>query len=256
MTDDTQRVMAKPFPRLWPSIGWGALYFALQLVIGIIAIVAVMVPLAAHDPAFAKHMPHDLKGMFAIPGFAYAVFVSVIIPAIIMLAIFWQVLKSDHRAEVIGLFAPSKLPLARTLGLGLALLALSWVLETLYTRYVYRMEDAQQLVHLLITSLPNTPFNFLLKLLTIVVAGPLVEEILFRGYLQNALKAKLPLHVAIVLTALIFGLYHVQLAALPMLTVVGLAIGYFYHYTGSLKWSMALHMLNNLVAFVFTLYGS
>jgi len=257
MTDSQHNIQfEKPFPLIWPSIGWAVLYLVLQLVIGIAAIATVFVPLAMHDHALAQHMPRGIKSMFAIPGFAYAVYASVIVPAAIMFLVFWRILRAKGRGTRIGLFASSQLSLVKTLGLGAALLATAWAFETFYSHYIYDMKDAQQFIQLLITALPNTIPNVIIKLLAIVVAGPLVEEVLFRGYLQNALKAKLPTHFAIILTAIIFALYHGEPAAIPTLAIVGLAIGYFYHYTGSLKWSMALHMANNLVALIATLYGS
>lgn len=246
----------KPFPLIWPSIGWAMLYLVLQIVIGVAVVAAVFVPLAVHDHALAQHLPKDVNALFKIPGFAYAVYASVIVPAAIMLLIFWRVLRVKGRAARIGFFAPSQLSLTKTLGLGVALLVAALAFETLYSRYVHDMKDAQQFIQLLITALPNTIPNVLIKLLAIVIAGPLIEEVLFRGYLQNALKLKLPAHVAIILTAIIFAVYHAQPAAIPTLAMVGLAIGYFYHYTGSLKWSMALHMFNNLVALLATLYGT
>lgn len=257
MTDSQHSVRSeKPFPLIWPSVGWAVLYLVLQLVIGIAAVAAVFVPVAMHDHTLAQHMPKGLKAMFAIPGFAYALYASVIFPAVIMLLIFWWILRAKGRGTRIGLFAPSQLSLVKTLGLGAALLVTAWAFETFYSRYIYDMKDAQQFIQLLITALPNTIPNVIIKLLAIVIAGPLVEEVLFRGYLQNALKAKLPTHFAIILTAIIFALYHMEPGAIPTLAIVGLAIGYFYHYTGSLKWSMALHMSNNLVALLATLYGS
>lgn len=257
MTDTDQSLAAdKPFPLVWPSLAWAVLYFVLQLVIGIVAIAIVIVPVAMHDHNWAQHVPKGPGGFLQVPGIPYAIFASIIVPAAIMMLIFWRVLRVNGRAAKMGVFAPSHLSLVKTLGLGAALLVVAWVTEHLYSQYIYDMKDAQQFVQMLITGVPNTVPNLVIKILAIVVAGPVVEEFLFRGYLQNALKAKLPLHVAMALTALIFALYHLQLAATPALMIVGLAIGYFYHYTGSLKWSIALHMLNNFIALASAIAGS
>ncbi len=86
--------------------------------------------------------------------------------------------------------------------------------------------------------------------MAIVVIGPIVEELLFRGYLQTALSKRLKPWLAIVVASCVFAAIHLQPAAFPMLALVGGVFGYLYHRTGSLRVSMVLHMLNNGLAYV------
>ena len=87
--------------------------------------------------------------------------------------------------------------------------------------------------------------------LTCVVA-PIGEEFLFRGYIFTALRNWRGPWTAAVITGLLFGLVHVGSA--PLLDLVPLAaLGFglclLYRRTGSLYPCIALHSLNNSVAF-------
>jgi hypothetical protein len=87
--------------------------------------------------------------------------------------------------------------------------------------------------------------------LTCVVA-PVGEEFLFRGYIFTALRNWRGPWTAAVLTGLLFGLVHVGSA--PVLDLVPLAaLGFglclLYRRTGSLYPCIAVHSLNNSVAF-------
>lgn len=75
--------------------------------------------------------------------------------------------------------------------------------------------------------------------------APLSEEILFRGYVLRSLRPY-GRRFAILGSALLFGLFHGNLLQGPYAFLVGLILGYLAcEY--SIKWSIALHVFNNLV---------
>ncbi|MDO5017083.1 MAG: CPBP family intramembrane metalloprotease [Porphyromonas sp.] len=84
---------------------------------------------------------------------------------------------------------------------------------------------------------------------TIVVA-PFSEELLFRGGLQGWLlsKTRNP-HVAVWLTAFIFGAIHLQWTGFPSRMALGALLGYTALY-GGLWLAILFHLLNNLMVFV------
>jgi hypothetical protein len=87
--------------------------------------------------------------------------------------------------------------------------------------------------------------------LTCVVA-PIGEEVLFRGYIFTALRNWRGPWTAAVITGLLFGLVHVgsaPLLDLVPLAVLGSALCLLYRKTGSLYPCIALHSLNNSIAF-------
>ncbi len=104
----------------------------------------------------------------------------------------------------------------------------------------------------LLASIPRTPVNIALGLFAIAVVAPLIEELLFRGLLQNALMHHVPAWAAILLSALFFAVVHMQPLAMPALMALGAAFGYIYYKTGSLRMTIILHMINNTLALVLT----
>jgi membrane protease YdiL (CAAX protease family) len=87
--------------------------------------------------------------------------------------------------------------------------------------------------------------------LTCVVA-PIGEEFLFRGYIFTALRNWRGPWTSAVITGLLFGLVHVgsaPLLDLVPLAALGAALCLLYRQTGSLYPCIALHSLNNSIAF-------
>lgn len=87
--------------------------------------------------------------------------------------------------------------------------------------------------------------------LLVCVVAPVCEELFFRGFLFGALR-KRGLIVATVVSGLAFGLAHVASSPIGFivpLAALGMILALLYERTGSLYPSMALHALNNSVAF-------
>lgn len=83
-------------------------------------------------------------------------------------------------------------------------------------------------------------------LLSIVVAAPVVEELLFRGGVMNSLRrAGYGARATIVWSALIFGVFHLNPAQIPFAFLLGLLLGWLYHRTGSLLPGLLCHFINN-----------
>lgn len=77
------------------------------------------------------------------------------------------------------------------------------------------------------------------------ILGPLAEEVLFRGYVLRSLRPY-GKKFAVVLSALLFGLFHGNILQAPYAFLMGLVFGY-VTVEYSLTWSVALHVFNNLV---------
>lgn len=78
-----------------------------------------------------------------------------------------------------------------------------------------------------------------------VIAAPLCEEIVFRGYVYPAAKKFAGPWVAMVCSALIFGAAHGSLAALLPLFIFGCVLVILYEKTGSLWAPIAVHLCFN-----------
>jgi membrane protease YdiL (CAAX protease family) len=78
-----------------------------------------------------------------------------------------------------------------------------------------------------------------------VVAAPIVEESIFRGFLFNSLLRYAPFWASATISGLLFGLSHLSLSALAPLACSGIVLAYVYHSSGSLTASMVTHGLFN-----------
>ena len=88
--------------------------------------------------------------------------------------------------------------------------------------------------------------------LVICVVAPMCEEMLFRGYIFTALRNWRGTPLAAILDALVFGAVHAGSAPvldLIPLALLGLGLCLLYRRTRSLYPGMAVHSLNNSVAF-------
>lgn len=80
--------------------------------------------------------------------------------------------------------------------------------------------------------------------LYLALGAPIVEEIIFRGAILRGLE-KYGKRFAILISALLFGLFHGNIIQSPYAFVVGLVLGY-VAMEYSIYWAMVLHMINNL----------
>jgi uncharacterized protein len=90
--------------------------------------------------------------------------------------------------------------------------------------------------------------------LLIVVAAPISEEIFFRGFLFGGFRKRLSFPIAALISGVIFGLFHYtgasSITVVPQLAFLGFALCCVYEETGSIYPTIALHMLNNALAFI------
>lgn len=88
----------------------------------------------------------------------------------------------------------------------------------------------------------------------VVIVAPVTEEILFRGVLFASLRRHIGVHLAALLSGLLFAVVHIEvLASQPFglggLTLAGVLLAYAFHYTKSLRVAIVMHAVYNGVAF-------
>ncbi|WP_167855571.1 CPBP family intramembrane glutamic endopeptidase [Hymenobacter fodinae] len=86
-----------------------------------------------------------------------------------------------------------------------------------------------------------------LAFLMLVVAAPILEEVLFRGILLNGLLRNYRPWVAIGQSALLFGVFHCNPVQTVSAGIMGLLLGWLFYRTQSLLLCIVLHALNNAV---------
>lgn len=95
----------------------------------------------------------------------------------------------------------------------------------------------------------NNTFNVLqsgwLGILCIAVLGPILEEMLFRGAITEALLRKYSPVKAIVISGLVFGIFHVNPAQVVTACFFGFLLAWVYYKSQSLIPCILIHILNN-----------
>ena len=91
--------------------------------------------------------------------------------------------------------------------------------------------------------------GYMMAFFTLVVCAPLAEEILFRGYLYGKLRRYVPLWVAMLITSLLFAVFHGQWNVGIDVFVLSMVACGLRELTGSIWAGVLLHMIKNVIAF-------
>lgn len=83
------------------------------------------------------------------------------------------------------------------------------------------------------------------NVLSVVIAAPLLEEFFIRGIILRGLLRRISAVKAIIWSAFIFALIHLNLYQALGAFVIGLFIGWVYYKSGSLLFAMLIHFINN-----------
>lgn len=84
--------------------------------------------------------------------------------------------------------------------------------------------------------------------------APFAEELVFRGAVLRSLLGSMGNHwAAIAVSAVIFAVVHANPAQMPHALLIGLLLGWMYYRTGSILPAVAVHWVNNTVAYAFYL---
>ena len=109
-----------------------------------------------------------------------------------------------------------------------------------------QMPDLPNIVEQEFTTLLSNRWGYI----TIGLLAPVAEEVVFRGAILKSLLTKYRPWLAIVLSAVIFSIGHLNPAQMPHAFLIGLLLGWMYWRTGSILPGMAYHWANNSAAYV------
>lgn len=87
-------------------------------------------------------------------------------------------------------------------------------------------------------------------IMTTIVAAPILEEVLFRGILQQSLTEKLGGWRGVLAASAVFGIVHVIPQQMINAFFIGIILGYIYIKTRSLVPVILIHAINNVIAFI------
>jgi membrane protease YdiL (CAAX protease family) len=124
-----------------------------------------------------------------------------------------------------------------------------------FGEWARNMEDRLMQLTELLSSYDN--FGEMLIALVIIGVFPAVgEELVFRGLLQNKLQsATKNAHLAIWISAIIFGVFHMQFFGVLPRILLGALFGYIYLYSGNIWYPILAHFVNNGLAVIIMYFG-
>lgn len=91
----------------------------------------------------------------------------------------------------------------------------------------------------------NNPAFLLYTSIFAAIAGPIVEELFFRGFMYSAVKKYAGVFWATIISASLFALLHTHAVGFLPIMVLGILLAYLYERTGTLVSSMTVHIMHN-----------
>ena len=93
-------------------------------------------------------------------------------------------------------------------------------------------------------------------LLHVLVIAPIVEEVIFRGYIYRILKSKIPIIFATIISSTLFALVHYNVLSYILLFVLSIFLTYIYERNGSIICPIIIHSLFNLMMSILIVFGN
>lgn len=125
-------------------------------------------------------------------------------------------------------------------------LALAIVYVVSYLNDVIANPEQQEIL----TMFPRTPAGIALLVLLAVVLAPLFEELFFRGFLFRGFANSWGWVAGALVSALAFGVAHMQLSVVIPLATLGFLLAWVYKKTGSLWTAISLHAVFNCISVI------
>ena len=139
---------------------------------------------------------------------------------------------------------------ARSTGLVVAGLVVTRLLASLYAFITRELGLLPQSATDLPALFGSGEAGFLLALLMVVVIGPTVEELVFRGALQEGLAARFGVWPAIIVQAALFAAFHRSWWLLVPTFILGVVLGWLAEDRDGLWPPIVLHALYNAITVV------
>jgi membrane protease YdiL (CAAX protease family) len=209
--------------------------FGLQLVAALVLVRAGLIDPMSLDPA---------EGGATLLAFVVASQLAGLAAVLVLLR---------RRSVPLGAVLGPLRPLRRLLGVGTGLGLLAIVASTLIVSVLVALSGSDATPDQVLTGdIAETPSQLLLAIVAAVVLAPIAEELLFRGLLHRALRGRLSMVPATLISSVLFAVVHVDVAvsqplALVGLTLVGVVLAIAYERTGSLIIPIVIHAVHNAV---------
>jgi membrane protease YdiL (CAAX protease family) len=211
----------------------------ISLLVFVPLLLALLVPLTLLLGIFSVHISTTLEN---INTWSFLVLYLLQVGVMFGLVWFFAIKLGQAHWSELGLRSYG---IFRSLVLALTAFILIFASNTTYGLIASRfvpMEDLQGRVSKIILS---GRVSLALLIPIVIFIAPIVEEIFFRGFVYPAFRKKMGVVWGILLSALVFTLFHLEPYQIPPLLVIGAILAFIYERTRSLVPVIILHGLNN-----------
>ncbi len=226
----------------WPTMGLSVVVFLVFVGVSVAILFAIGGAYSANNP---NADIEDFLKAAATNGFVAFLGISLAAPLCTGLVLLLIKLKATLPAKEYLCLVPVG---ARTALIWFAFLALVLIGSDLLTYSLGR-----PIVPEIMVELYRTSHFVALSWFAIVFAGPIFEEVFFRGFMFRGIQASaLGSGGAILITAFTWAAMHIQYDAYGLATifVLGILLGFARAVTGSLYLTTAMHMVTNLIGII------
>ncbi len=178
-----------------------------------------------------------------------------VVDSVVLLIVRWLLHLRKASFATIGFRRPKGTDILYALG-GFIAYFLLYIVVTVIAKALFPSLNLEQNQQIGFEAAKETG-QLILVFISLVLIPPVVEEILFRGFLYTGLKTKWHKWAAALVTSVVFAVAHLQFGSgAPLLWVaaidtfaLSLVLVYLREKTGSLGAPIMLHMLKNGIAF-------
>jgi membrane protease YdiL (CAAX protease family) len=226
-------------PRVWPAF----VAFAVLLFMEVVAAAVVLVLIALFKYGAQVDTNKILAVAESAPGLLISFVCTMLIAAGIAFAGGWlspEFWRERLRLRVVPLRPP--ILLMGTLGIMSVGMILSSCMELHWIPRSHALDVLDRMMKNL------SPGGAIVAISLLGLLPGLIEELLFRGYIQTRLVARWGAAWGIFWTALLFGISHLDLMQGLFAVIVGCILGFIAYRMGSIIPAMICHAVNNLAS--------
>jgi len=116
--------------------------------------------------------------------------------------------------------------------------------------YFFRLKPPEELIRGIPDIFGSGIGGLLLAILVVSFVAPIAEETFFRGFVYPALRKKFGIWAGILISAVVFALFHARIWLIIPVMAMGVVLAFLYEKKKSLGPSIVLHSLNNLLSII------
>ncbi len=233
--------------KLWGAVYPALLYLLITVVVGIILMVMKGVVINSNGSINTKAIDDNMSLIITFFG------ALVSTPILILIKYYdikVQIIKGAHTTK--SVFLPKYLLIVPfAVSFMYAANTFVGIIEKLFPSIAHSFDEAAKSIY---------GANISIQIVTAVILGPIVEELIFRGLMYIRLKRMFGFWIASLVTGLIFGLYHGNVSQGIYAFIFSYGAIYIYEKYKKIYAPIIMHMVANgvsvLVTFVFKDYNN